>query len=44
MRCFVISFIATSTYFLLEYNRKKKAWKVRFGCQGSGAQTGIPVS
>ena len=28
--------------FLLKYNWKKWTWKVFFGCQSLGAQTGIP--
>ena len=44
LRCIDKSLISTSTYFLLQYNWKKKTWKVFFGCLSLGAQTGIPVS
>ena len=44
IRCIVKSFIATSRYFLLKYNWKNKTWKVLFGQEGLGAQTGIQVS
>ena len=44
IRCIVKSLIATSTYFSLKYNWKKKTWKVFFRRQSLGAQTGIPVS
>ena len=45
IRCFVKSLIATSTYFLLIYNRKTKTWKVffwatEFGCPSR--YTGLP--
>ena len=44
IRCFVKSLMATSIYFLMKYNWKKKTWKVFFGCHIFGAQTGIPVT
>ena len=53
IRCIVKSLIATWTFFLLlllvflfllKYNWKKKTWKVFFGRQSLGVQTGIPVS
>ena len=33
IRCIAKSLIATSTYFLLEYNWKKKTWKVFLGAR-----------
>ena len=47
IRCIMKSLIATSTYFLLKYNwkkKKKKTWKVFLGHQSLGTQTGTLVS
>ena len=44
IRYIVKSLIATSTYFLLKYNLKKKTWKLFFGRQSLDTQTSIPVS
>ena len=43
IRCIMKPLIASSMYFYWNTTEKKKAWKLFFGCQSFGAQTGIPV-
>ena len=44
IRCIVRPLITISMHFFIEYNWKKKTWKVFFGCQNWRAQTSITVS